>query len=121
MKTSEWVILLMALGIILIIGSNFIKPVQLNKLQLKLVNEKAIKMNLDENNCIYKLNFTILNEGKDIDNAKAEIKIVKNKQTIEVDDLNTGEIRQLETKTFQRNYTRPCNYLDGFNISFSRE
>ncbi len=121
MKTTNWIITLMAVGIALIILSNFITPPQINKFKIKLVDEKALKLNLNETSCLYELNLTILNEGDKEENAKVEIGLVKNNKIIEVDDFYTGTIEKLETKKFQRNYTRPCNYLDGFNISFSRE
>jgi|GEM_PF-5467953 len=121
MKTNEKIIILMAIAITLIILSNFITLPNQNKLNIKIINQKAVKLNTENaGECLYKLNITILNEGKKIKDATIKIKLIKNKEVVEEDGFQTGEIDVLETRNFQRNYTRNCNYLDNFNISFSK-
>lgn len=121
MKTNEKIIILMTIAITLIILSNFITLPNQDKLNIKIINQKAVKINTEKTGeCLYKLNLTILNEGKKIEDSTVKIKMIKNKQVIEEDNFQTEEMNNLQTKNFQRNYTRNCNYLDNFNISFSK-
>ena len=121
MKTNEKIIILMIVAISLIILSSFITLPNQNKLNIKIVNQKAVKLNTEKTGeCLYKLNVTIMNEGKKLQDATFIVKIIKNGQIKEEDNFQIGEMNELQTKNFQRNYTRNCDYLDNFNISFSK-
>ncbi len=122
MKTNEKVLILMASAIALIILSSFINfPSPGNKLKIEVLNQKAVKLNTnEEGQCKYVLNVTIINKGKQLDDAIFIVKMVKGGAVVEQDDFETGTMNELEVKSFQRNYTRSCDYIDEFNLSFSR-
>ena len=120
MKTSDKIIILMSVAIILIILSNFIALPNQNKLKIKIDSQKAVKTNTEKvGECLFKLSATITNEGEKFDDATFIVQMVKNKQIQEEDEFQIGKMNKFETKSFEKNYTRACDYLTNFNISFS--
>jgi len=121
MKTNELIVILMIIGIVLVVLSNFITLPSENKLKLKVVEQKALKLPTgNENKCIYKLNISVINEGNKLNEANCVINFLKKGEVIEVDKVPIEEINNLEVKKITKNYTRACNYLDNFEISFEK-
>ena len=121
MKTSDKIIILMITAIALILLSNFITLPNQNKLKIKIDSQKAVKTNTGKpGECLFKLSATITNEGKKFDDATFIVKMVKDKQVQEEDKFQIGKMNKFETKSFMKNYTRACDYLTNFNISFSK-